>query len=86
VDFEQAIPDSGGTMDVGKILAEMRLEREQLEDAIASLERLERPVKRRGRPPAWLAEIRKTHDTASQNGDRKKKNPGNGKPPDSLPA
>ena len=68
-------------MDVGKILAEMRLEREQLEDAIASLERLERPVKRRGRPPAWLAEIRKAQETDGQNGGRKKKPPGDGKAP-----
>lgn len=67
-------------MDVGKILAEMRLEREQLEDAIASLERLERPVKRRGRPPAWLAEIRKTPETGAKNAGRMKKNRGN-KPP-----
>jgi hypothetical protein len=68
-------------MDVGKILAEMRLEREQLEDAIASLERLERPVRRRGRPPAWLAEIRKAQETGGQNGGRKKKSSGDGKTP-----
>jgi hypothetical protein len=44
-------------MDVGKILAELRQEREQIEEAILSLERLARGQgKRRGRPPAWLAE------------------------------
>jgi hypothetical protein len=45
-------------MDVSKILAELRAERQQLEEAILSLERLARGRgKRRGRPPAWLTEI-----------------------------
>jgi hypothetical protein len=43
-------------MDVTRILAELRSERAQLEEAIDSLERLARGRgKRRGRPPAWLA-------------------------------
>lgn len=47
-------------MDVTKILAELRQEREQIEAAILSLERLVRARgKRRGRPPAWLSEARK---------------------------
>lgn len=47
-------------MDVAKILAELRQEREQIEDAIISLERLARGRgKRRGRPPAWLAMAKK---------------------------
>ena len=49
-------------MDVNKILTELRQEREQIEDAIISLERLARGRgKRRGRPPAWMkdAEDRK---------------------------
>lgn len=42
-------------MDVDKMLAELRLEREQLEEAILTLERLARGRgRRRGRPPAWL--------------------------------
>ncbi len=42
-------------MDVTRILAELRAERAQLEEAILSLERLARGRgKRRGRPPAWL--------------------------------
>lgn len=42
-------------MDVNKILDELRQEREQIEDAIISLERLARGRgKRRGRPPAWM--------------------------------
>jgi len=44
-------------MDVSKILAELREERQQIEEAIVSLERLARGRgKRRGRPPSWLAE------------------------------
>jgi hypothetical protein len=47
-------------MDVVKILSELRQEREQLEEAIMSLERLSRGRgRRRGRPPAWLAEVKK---------------------------
>ena len=42
-------------MDVNKILSELRGEREQIEDAIISLERLARGRgKRRGRPPSWM--------------------------------
>jgi hypothetical protein len=45
-------------MDVTKILAELRAEREQIEEAILSLERLARGRgRRRGRPPAWMAEM-----------------------------
>jgi hypothetical protein len=47
-------------MDVTKMLAELRQEREQIEEAILTLERLARGQgKRRGRPPLWLAEARK---------------------------
>jgi len=47
-------------MDVTKILADLRQEREQLEEAILSLERLALGRgKRRGRPPAWMAETKK---------------------------
>jgi len=42
------------------MLAELRQEREQIEEAIMSLERLARGRgKRRGRPPAWMTEIKK---------------------------
>jgi hypothetical protein len=45
-------------MDVSKILAELREERQQIEEAILSLERLARGRgRRRGRPPAWMAEV-----------------------------
>ncbi|MGI8988814.1 MAG: hypothetical protein ACR2I2_04400 [Bryobacteraceae bacterium] len=47
-------------MDVSKILAELRQEREQLEEAIISLERLARGRgRRRGRPPSWMALTKK---------------------------
>jgi hypothetical protein len=43
-------------MDVSKILADLRQEREQIEEAILSLERLALGRgRRRGRPPAWMA-------------------------------
>jgi hypothetical protein len=42
-------------VDVDKMLAELRMEREQIEEAILTLERLARGRgRRRGRPPAWL--------------------------------
>jgi DNA invertase Pin-like site-specific DNA recombinase len=47
-------------MDVAKILVELRQEREQIEEAIMSLERLARARgKRRGRPPAWMTEVKR---------------------------
>jgi hypothetical protein len=47
-------------MDVGKILNDLRQERQQLEEAILSLERLvSGRGKRRGRPPAWLSEAKR---------------------------
>jgi hypothetical protein len=48
-------------MDVTKILAELRDERQQIEEAIVSLERLARGRgRRRGRPPAWMSEVATT--------------------------
>jgi len=58
-------------MDVNKILAELRHEREQIEDAIISLERLARGRgKRRGRPPSWMKDAaeRKRARTAKAKG------------------
>lgn len=47
-------------MDVARMLADLKQEREQIEEAILSLERLASGRgKRRGRPPAWLAEMKK---------------------------
>jgi len=45
-------------MDVTKILAELKGEREQIEEAILSLERLARGRGRGpGRPPSWMSEM-----------------------------
>jgi hypothetical protein len=47
-------------MDVMKVLAELRQEREQIEEAILTLERLARGRgRRRGRPPAWMTELKR---------------------------
>jgi hypothetical protein len=46
-------------MDIANILAELRLEHEQLEEAILALERLAAGgTRRRGRPPAWMANLK----------------------------
>jgi hypothetical protein len=44
-------------MDVAQILAELRQERDQIEEAIVTIERLTSNRPRRGRPPTWLSEI-----------------------------
>ncbi len=63
-------------MDVNKILVELRQEREQIEEAIISLERLARGRgRRRGRPPAWLVEAttrRRGRPPKAANGQAKK--------------
>jgi len=42
------------------MLADLRAEREQVEEAIMTLERLARGRgKRRGRPPAWMSQIKR---------------------------
>lgn len=47
-------------MDLMKILEDLRRERESIEEAILTLERLvEGRGRRRGRPPSWLAEARR---------------------------
>lgn len=47
-------------MDVLKMLADLRQEREQIEEAILTLERLARSRgRRRGRPPAWMTAIKR---------------------------
>ncbi len=55
-------------MDVNKILQELRQEREQIEDAIISLERLARGRgKRRGRPPAWMKDAQERKKVRATN-------------------
>ncbi len=57
-------------MDLDRVVAQLRSELESLDAAILSLERLQRREGRRGRPPSWLAALRK------QGGPRRKKNRG----------
>jgi hypothetical protein len=48
------------TMNVTKMLSDLRQEREAIEEAILTLERLAQGRgKRRGRPPAWMSELKK---------------------------
>ncbi len=55
-------------MNITQIIEELRQQRDQIEEAIISLERLARGgAPRRGRPPAWLA--------ASKKGKKKKGTP-----------
>ena len=52
-------------MDTTRMLAELRSEREQIEEAILTLERLARGRgRRRGRPPLWLVQARKREGAA----------------------
>jgi len=45
-------------MDVNKMLADLRQEREHIEQAILTLERLAKGQgRKRGRPPAWMSKI-----------------------------
>ena len=47
-------------MDVSRILEELKAERQQIEEAIVSLERLAHGRgRRRGRPPAWMSEAKR---------------------------
>lgn len=47
-------------MDINKMLGDLKAEREQIEEAIMTLERLARGRgRRRGRPPAWMAQIKR---------------------------
>jgi len=46
-------------MDILKMLSDLRQEREQIGEAIITLERLAAGSrKRRGRPPAWMANVK----------------------------
>ena len=48
------------SMDVLKMLADLRQERAQIEEAIITLERLAAGRgRRRGRPPAWMSAIKR---------------------------
>jgi hypothetical protein len=66
-------------MDVTKILAELKAEREQIEEAIVSLERLARGRgKKRGRPPSWMSSTPGVEGESSQEQPKRR-----GRPPGS---
>jgi hypothetical protein len=47
-------------MEIEKMLAELRAERDQLDEAILTLQRLEAGRgRRRGRPPAWMSAVKR---------------------------
>jgi hypothetical protein len=65
-------------MDITRILEELRTEREQVEMAILSLERLGAARgKRRGRPPKWISEV--TAVVTAAKPKRRGRPPGSGK-------
>ena len=48
-------------MDVVRMLEELKREREAIEEAILTLERLAKgQIRRRGRPPGWMRELNKS--------------------------
>lgn len=57
---QAGISGYAGDMDINKMLADLRTEREQISEAILVLERLTAGQgKRRGRPPKWMAEVKR---------------------------
>src|ERR1700686_666545 len=74
----KSVPAVGGwePMDVSKILTELREERQQIEEAIISLERLARGRgRRRGRPPSWISELPTTKRRGRPPGSKNKTAP-----------
>jgi hypothetical protein len=66
-------------MDVHKILGDLRREREQIEEAILTLERLATGRgRRRGRPPAWMAQLKTVEGKPAPDGVKRR-----GRPPGS---
>jgi hypothetical protein len=56
-------------LDINNILEELRQERDQLGEAILSLERLALGgAKRRGRPPLWMAAAKSAQPTVKRRG------------------
>ncbi len=64
-------------MDVHKILGDLRREREQIEEAILTLERLATGRgRRRGRPPAWMSQLKNAEPKAATEPKRRGRPPG----------
>jgi hypothetical protein len=67
-------------VDIHKILEELRQERDQLDEAILSLERVAvGGAKRRGRPPAWMAQAKSAEPKARQRAEAAGGKNGSGK-------
>jgi hypothetical protein len=50
-------------MDINRMLAELKQERDSIEQAILTLEHLARGRgRRRGRPPAWMSALKKREE------------------------
>jgi hypothetical protein len=64
-------------MDLAKVLVQLRSDLANLDAAIESLERLRRIERRRGRPPAGLAPVKKKRGRPPDSG--KSRGPGGGK-------
>jgi hypothetical protein len=63
-------------MDLHKMIAELQAEKERLDEAIQALERLTAgKIKRRGRPPRWLADEIQRQNQAKPGDEDVKKNP-----------
>jgi hypothetical protein len=74
-------------LDVAKILEELKQEKEQLEQAIMTLERLAQGrTPRRGRPPAWLTEGTAPKRRGRPPGSKNKLNTATATPKDSAVA
>jgi len=74
-------------IDVAKVLAELRAEKEQLEQAILTLERLAAGRSpRRGRPPAWMSGVALPKKRGRPPGSKNKVHAGDASPKDSAVA
>jgi hypothetical protein len=65
-------------MDIDAILNELRNERDQLEEAIIAIERLQLGGRPRGRPPAWVQAARSATQVNHSHPSRRR-----GRPPGS---
>jgi hypothetical protein len=66
-------------MDLAKVIRQLHEELDNLDAAILSLEKLQETSRRRGRPPAWLAEV-KSQNKNSRKTVRPKPKPGRKEP------
>jgi hypothetical protein len=60
-------------VDVSKALAELRAERQLVDEVILALSRIAAKTRRRGRPPVWLTNLRQSgqgeaHESATASG------------------